>query len=224
MQRHMRTVTTIATLLLAAAAAAATEVSVPQGCTPIVTIERNSCVATTVFDCGDHFLDHGYVSGVLHDTHRFKKDWAFAGYALRNNLQTLEVLFDEGQSVTLPALVETGSARTDRKAMVATGRIKDIEYKLQAEATLGQDTVMLDGHAFRTGTLRRSFVPAKGTNTLVFEFAILVSEELNLFIEGDFARQTHASAPEKIEQAPVSLRFSGEPGFLAQKLEAGCNE
>ncbi|MFD3190401.1 hypothetical protein ACFMPD_09020 [Sedimentitalea sp. HM32M-2] len=218
----MKTVTTMAALLLGATAVVA-EVPVPQGCTPIVTIERNSCVATTVFDCGDHFLDHGFVSGVLNDTHRFTKDWAFAGYALRNNLQTLEVLFDEGQSVTLPALVENGSARTDRKAMVATGRIKDIEYRLQAEATLGQDMVMLDGHAFRTGTLVRNFVPAKRSNNLVFEFDILVSEDLNLFIEGAYARQTQGSAPEKLAQDPVSLRFPGQPGFLAKQLEAGCN-
>lgn len=198
-------------------------VAVPEACTPVVTIEKSNCVATTIFECESDYQEHGYQNGNLIDTHLFDKNWALAGYRFRNDIQVVDVQFDQGHSITLAELVKTGAGTTDRVALISTGRIKDREYRLQSEASLSGEEVDLNGYKFLVGKLKRQMKLATGSNTLVFDFEVFLSPELNLFVEGSHSRQTLGSDPEFVEQTPVSLRFPGQPGFLENMLEAGCN-
>ncbi|MEP3329738.1 hypothetical protein [Sedimentitalea sp.] len=208
---------------VASVANSADTITVPAGCEAVVTIEKQSCVATTVLDCGTHFEERSFLNGELHETHIFNKEWAFSGYSLKDGLQTVDISFDEGHSITLSNLVANGTATTARSAQIGTGRLKDLEYRLTSEATLTGETVELDGYPFQTGTLRRSFERISGSNVLDFEFEILVSRDLNLFIEGAYSRQNKTSDPETLDQTPISLRFPNEPGFLALRLGEACN-
>lgn len=213
----------IALPISAGAALSAESLSVPPGCEAVVTVEKAGCIATTVLNCGTHFEGRSFANGHLQASHLFTRDWAFSGYVLRNGLQTVEIAFDEGRSITLADLVENGAATTDRRASIGSGRLKALEYHLISEAALTGETVELGGHTFQRGTLRRSFQRSNGANSLEFELEILVSPALDLLIEGMYSRQTKGSDPEILNQTPRSLRFPGDPGFLALKLGEGCN-
>ncbi|WP_424988243.1 hypothetical protein [Microbulbifer sp. S227A] len=215
----------VAALVLATVATPLTaqQVSVPQGCEPIVTVAKKSCIATTIFDCGSHFEEAAFSHGQPAYTHVFNADWAFVEYRLGDDLRTIEIGFDDGRSITLPGLLEHGSATSDRPAVIGSGALKGLKYRLHSEAALGDETLDLSGHSFRKGTLHRGFVRQQGENSLDFEFDIYVSEELNLFIEGAYSRKTAATDPEWLEQSPLSLYFPGDPGFLSTQLDEGCD-
>lgn len=206
-----------------AGAVTAQEVAVPQGCEPVVSIRKQSCVVTTVFDCGNRFEEHGYIRGELSHTHVFDKGWAFAGYRLKNNVQTVDIDFTEGHSITLEKLLTDGTATGERDASVGTGRLRGLEYRLLSRADMTDETVDLSGHRFRKVRMHRSFVRKQGDNQLDFDFEIFVSEELNLFIEGSYSRKTKGRDAEWLDQGPLALSFAGEPGFMATGHKGACD-
>lgn len=199
------------------------EVVTPPNCTPKVTISKASCVTTTVFDCGDRYEEHGYVNGELVDTHLFTKDWALLGYALRGDAQEMTVLMEDGHSITLAQLLSEGKGTTQRKVTASMGRLKDLPFKLEASATLTDRTVDLSGNTFQIVELTRVMTRANGANPLEFKFDVLVSEELDLFIEGKYTRATSGAEPELKDYTPLALHFPGEPGFMADRPQEGCD-
>lgn len=199
------------------------EVVTPQNCTPMVTISKASCVATTVFDCGERFEEHSYVRGELVDTHLFKKDWALLGYALRGDAQEMTVLMENGHSLTLAQLLREGKGTTQRDVVASLGRLKDLPLKLNATATLTDRTVDLSGNTFQVVELTRVITRSNGANPLEFKFEVLVSEELDLFIEGKYTRATPGAQPELKDYTPLALHFPGEPGFMANRPQEGCD-
>lgn len=211
-------------LLPVVSGASAQTVAVPEGCTPIATVHKTACVVSTLFDCGSQRQILTYHDGTPDQTHMHTRDWGLAGFLYQANSDTrFDAVPGSGDVMTLSDLVADGRDTESGKLLFSTRVIQGREFVLQGEYVLSEDEVTLDGNVFRKGRLNRMFErEGVAGSRLEFAFDFYVSPELDLFFEGSFTSKPEGQDAITFERNPMSIRFAGEPGFLAARSEFGC--
>lgn len=216
-------ITTILSLFIGASAMAhAQTVPTPENCTPVATVLKNSCVATTIFDCGDTKRSQSYVNGVFEHEHTYSSDWVWRKYGNgRNDLLGLEHVDGSGDAMSLAALVDQASSPAAGSYVMKTGRI-DRTFHLRGENLMTGETISLGGVDFQVGKLHRIFEPKPGAGGLEFKIDILVSQDRDLVIEGAWTRNAFGAGEEVLDSQPQAIAWPGEEGFLADRSTFGC--
>ncbi|WP_147232874.1 hypothetical protein [Phaeobacter gallaeciensis] len=199
---------------------------IPQGCTPLATVHQTACNVTTLLTCGDDQRQAlSYKKGNLDQVHLFDANWGLQGFLYQANAETrFDLKPGFGETFVLADLIKDGADSEDGIMLFSTRVVKNREFLLRGSYDLTGETVDLDGHVFRKGTLSREMGrEGIASSWLGFEFDILVSEELDLFIEGSVVNKAEGRDDFEISQEPQSIRFEGDAGFLASMSEFGCD-
>lgn len=199
---------------------------IPQGCTPLATVHQTACNVTTLVACGeDQRQALSYKKGNLDQVHLFDANWGLQGFLYQANAETrFDLKPNVGEAFVLADLIKDGTDSEDGIMLFSTRVVKNREFTLRGSYELSSETVDLDGHMFRKGTLRREMGrEGIASSWLGFEFEILVSEELDLFIEGSVLNKAEGRDDFEVIQDPKSIRFEGDTGFLASVSDFGCD-
>lgn len=208
--------------MMASGGAWAQQVPVPESCTPLVTVLKNSCVSTTVFDCGATRVAHTYASGAQVAIHVYASDWEFSEFRYPEE-NSVRMVFVEGSgsSVALDSLWESGETPADGQFLMSTGVIKDRAYTMSGRNELTGETTISDV-PFRSGKIFRLFELTPGGGGLAFETDIYVSRDQDLFIEGAWQRTVFGNNLEVFDHTPYALAMPGDAAFLSDRSERGC--
>ncbi len=201
-------------------------VPVPEGCKPLATVHKNGCTVSTLFDCGVGKQVLSFHKGKPSQVHQYDANWGLRGFLYQANEQTrFDVKPNSGAMLKLKDLLAEEKDAESGILLFSSRVVKDREFVLEGAFELTGEEVTLDGHTFQQGKLNRAF-EREGVegSRLEFEFDILVSEELNLFIEGAVINKPEGREPVPIDHTPRSIRFEGDPGFLATMSEYGCTQ
>lgn len=195
---------------------------VPEGCTPLVTVLKNSCVATTVFDCGDTRLAHTYETGVLTAINVYTPEWEFSEFRYPEE-DSVRMVYVEGSgsSLALDQLWDSGETPSSGQFLVSTRVIRDRNYTMSGRNELTGEAT-LNGVPFRTGKIYRLFEITPGNGGLEFETEIYVSRDKDLFLEGAWRRSISGNNLEVFDHTPYALAMPDDAGFLADRSEQGC--
>ncbi|MEX0337663.1 MAG: hypothetical protein AB3N11_01345 [Arenibacterium sp.] len=217
----------ISVLALTLCSPVAAEVAdVPAGCTPVVTVHKNSCATSVIFQCTGGFEVHGYRSGRRDQGHAYFPDWGLASFDYQGDSGT-RFLRPPGQGewMSLQNLIADGKDIEKGTILFTTRVVNDREFRIEGEYTLDGEEAYLSGKPFRTGKLKRRFErPGIESSRLNVEFDILVSEELNLFIEGSYSTTPYQRDAFEFDYTPRAIVFEGEDGFLATSSQYGCTK
>lgn len=205
---------------------AAEQAVVPEGCTPVVTVHKNSCATSVILQCEGGFEVHGYRSGRRDQGHAYTADWGLASFDYQGDSGTRFLRAPgQGEWMNLSNLIADGEDTEDGIMLFTTRVVNDREFSIVGSYTLDGEEAYLSGKPFRTGTLKRQFErPGIESSRLNVEFDILVSEELNLFIEGSYTTTPFEGDPIPADYTPRAVVFEGEEGFLATQSQFGCSQ
>jgi hypothetical protein len=206
-------------------AAWAQTAEIPAGCTPRATVHKQSCVATTIFDCGTRLDVVSYENGKKAGVHFYDMTWGFAGFLFQANPETrFDRKAGDGEVVNLSTLLAEGTDHEKTTVLFSSRVVKGRQYLIEATLTMSGESIELDGHTLQHGTFDRTF-ERKGIEStrLSYAFDFYVSEDLDLFIEGSQVRRAEGVDDVHIDHTPLGLRLEGQPGFLATVSEFGCD-
>ncbi|WP_371224894.1 hypothetical protein [Roseovarius sp. 2305UL8-3] len=202
---------------------AANEIPVPEGCTPVVTVMKNSCFATTLFDCGASKEAHSYTDGKLQIIHDYNADWELKEFRLISmNDARMTAVPGTGANMKIKELLEIGSVEENGDFLFNTGVIEDRKYNLDGRVELSDNIVTLSDVPFRKGRIYRTFELEPGAGGLDFEMDLYVSSDPDLVIEASWQRSIKGNNVEAFDLTPQSLIWPGEAGFLTDRSEFGC--
>ncbi|WP_372573528.1 hypothetical protein [Ruegeria jejuensis] len=204
---------------------AAAQVQVPQDCTALATVHKNSCAVSTVMDCGQTFLVFGFLDGNPESANVYDRNWGMLEFLYRANAETRFTLKPgSGKNLQLDQLLSDGVATESGVFLFNTRVVKNREFTFDGKYTLDEEEVVLDGHTFRKGVFLRE-MEREGIegSKIGFGFDFLGSDELDLFIEGSLTRHFEGRDSLTVDQTPRAIRFPGQPGFLATRSEFGCD-
>lgn len=217
----------VAALVLVVAGSAgsvAAQIAVPEACSPILTTHKDSCEATTIFQCSDGYLTHTYISGDLVGTHTYDAQWVlkdFVSVQAGSQDARFELIGAPSDTAGVQHLIATGSSRDDREGIMNTRVIRDRMYQIVNEVSLSDETITLDGLTFRKAKSDRVFT-LNGREAFRFVYDVYVSEDPLWLLEGSYERSTFGSAAERLAFDPISVRVPGTEGFLADRSDFGC--
>ncbi|TMM52682.1 hypothetical protein [Sulfitobacter sabulilitoris] len=217
------TMTALAFGLLASGASADDQMVLPAGCTAIATVQKSQCHATTVLDCGDRKEAHTFQDGGYRVIHVYKPDWEMTEFRFAEmGGARMTAVPDTGSNIRLSELLETGSSEEDGVFLLNTGVIRDRKYTLEGRVELTGEDVDIGGATFKKGRIYRTFALKPGAGGLEFEVDLYVSPERDLMFEASWQRSIFGNNLETFDQAPVSIAWPGDAGFMATRPEVGC--
>ncbi|MEX0351086.1 MAG: hypothetical protein AB3N15_16805 [Paracoccaceae bacterium] len=204
---------------------AAAQMQVPQGCTALATVHKNSCAVSTIMDCGQTLLVRGFRDGHADSASVYDGNWGMLEFLYRANAETRFTLKPgSGEKLDLDKLISDGVATENGIFLFNTRVVKNREFNFEGQYTLGDEEVVLDGHSFRKGTVLREMERDGIEGSKIgFGLDLLVSDDLNLMIEGNITRHFEGQDSLTVDQTPRAIRFPDQPGFLATKSEFGCD-
>ncbi len=155
--RHIIVLTTLG-FLVGQPVLAADQIAVPEGCSPVVTIMKNGCNASTVFDCGSSKETHTYTKGKMRVVHAYKSDWELEEFrfADRGGAQMTAVP-DTGSNMQIDTLLETGNIEESGDFLLNTGVIEDKKYNMRGRVELSGEEATYSGVIFKKGRIFRTF-------------------------------------------------------------------
>lgn len=220
---HFVRTTWIAAALVFANGSAQAEVAIPEGCTPIATVLKTECHATTLMECGARREAHGYKDGELLVVHEYSPAWEliefrYAGFSGAS----MTAVPGTVANMQIETLLETGRSEESGEFLMNTGMIKDRSYTLSGHIELTGETVELGNTQFQKALITRLFETKPGAGGMVFTIDMYVSPERDVLVEADWTRSVFDSETELFNQTPYHLAWPGEDGFLADKPEQGC--
>ena len=209
----------VATLTFGTTEAGA-QVVTPEGCSPLATVHRNSCIATTVFSCAAGYQMHTYAYGKFDGVLHYSKDWVFNGYSEPG----LDLARTDSSTLVAPIdnLLTKGWMTEEGNFALSTKLFKNRTYALTGESTLGIETVVFNDTVFRAGSTYRDFARQAGGAGFGFEVEFLYSEDRDLRIEGVWTRTSAGGTPDRLAHDIRAVYFEGEAGFMAATSEYGC--
>ena len=195
-----------------------------ESCTPIVTVHREACFLSPIYDCNGEYRVLFYKNDELIDMLSFGPEWDFRGYRSGDGRMRLDFPPDSGPGLSLADLWAKGEDAGARDGLLNTNVFKDQKLSVEATYSLSDEAVTLSGVTFRKGTATRTLItnPANRNLDAVFAFETFVSLDPPLFIFGD-QQNTMNNRTEEIEATPVELAFPGDDGFQAKISKHGCN-
>ncbi|MEM7317786.1 MAG: hypothetical protein AAF408_02055 [Pseudomonadota bacterium] len=200
------------------------KISVPEGCTPIATVHKNSCAVSTILTCDNSFLILGYTSDRPEVAHMYDSNWTLTGFLYQANSETrFDVDLSRGKGMNLQDLLTDGQDTESRTMLFSTRVVKNREFVMDGQYQMTDQEVDLGGDTYRIGKFQRT-LQREGIagSRLDFEYDFYVSEAENIFIEGAFTRSAEDRQSERVDQTPRDIRFEGDPGFLATSSDFGC--
>ena len=199
-------------------------IPVPENCTALATVHKTLCAATTILTCGAERRSVTYVDGALEHEHIYDADWALTGYNFETD-DTVNLRHEAGSgaSMSFAQLIESGMSPAEGTFVMKTGRVSRA-FVLSGENRLTGEVVMLGDEPFLAGEVTRLFEVKPGAGGLEFGISFLVSADRQLFIEGAMTRNAYGSGEEILDHTPMRFASPGEPGFLANRSEFGCND
>ena len=204
-------------------AAETNRVETPDGCTPVATVMKTVCQATTVFRCANSIESHTYQNGEHAVIHEYQPNWDMVGFRFAGFAgASMTAIAGSRDDTNLNELIKTGQTEENGKFVMNTRMIKDRPYVLSGQVSLSEDVAEFGGAAFRTGSIKRLFEREPGAGGMAFEVDIYVSEDPDLFIEGSWTRSVFGSETEMFDQTPYAIAWPGEDGFLATMPDQGC--
>ncbi len=211
-------------LLAGQSGLAADQIPVPEGCTPLVTVMKNSCFATTVMDCGTSKEAHSYTDGDLQIIHAYAPDWQLEEFRLVSmNGASMTAVPETGSNMKIQELLENGRVEESGEFLFNTGVIEDRKYNMVGRVELSGEDVDLSGVSFKQGRIFRTFELQPGAGGMDFEMDLYVSSNPDLVIEASWQRSIMGNNLETFDLTPLSLAWPGEHGFLADRSEVGCD-
>jgi len=216
----------LVTLLLSLGAATYAQafepVAVPKNCSPIVSVEKNSCLVHTYFNCGDEIQITEHENGQPVSLTTYSTDFA---------VKKLQFLDDDGDTMTfdpetgpkfsLQGLMETGTSTSRR--MVHMGETEpSFKVWMSAIYELSGDEITLDGVRFQTGSINMTM--SLGGLKMELNGEFLVSRQLGLFLESDYTHSGYDGTQTENFDKPRALHFPGDERFLSPHSRFGCGE
>jgi hypothetical protein len=197
--------------------------AVPEGCDAVATIQKQSCFATTVFECADGKQVNSYQNDELQSIHFHSSTWQIVSFLMieMGNAE-MRAIESSGSNTNLNAAMDAGVETESGKFLLNTGVIKDREYTMSGTLTMSGETLDLNGVTFAKGSVSRVFEINPGDGGLGFDAEIYYAPDLDLFVEGKWTRSMFGDTQQSFDQTPVGLSLPGDSGFLATKSEVGC--
>ncbi|MBW4707033.1 hypothetical protein KX928_04450 [Roseobacter sp. YSTF-M11] len=211
-------------LLSAPMALAQDKIRVPDACTAVATVHKNSCVTTSVMQCaGSTWQALTYRRGKPQGTTHYDRDWAFVKWETHDaNSLTMEHVPGSGISMNIRDLMDIGYHDASGDFLMTTNIIDGQRYVLSGRTEHTGGTVMVGDEEFLVFTAERLFERDAGAGGLAFTLDILVSLSRELVIEGRWSRRVMDGDEEVFDYTPVAVHERGDPGFLSTMSEYGC--
>lgn len=212
-----------ALLLMPSTAFAQAQVSLPAGCTGLVTVQMKSCTVSHHFTCEadpDGFrrrvdmdeLGITYTGAVDAET-----QWIESYHFRSDHSERLEDSPTDPASLTL--LIDTGADTYDFRTFsdeVGTTRYVGAD-------TLTGETVVIDGEGLLRTTYRIRAVNEQGEELWSSEGREFVHPEWRVFLAGEGSYRMPNGETFDVDDTPVDFIFPGETGFLSPNPVYGCN-
>lgn len=218
-----RTILSAAVALTLGLPAFAGTVKIPDGCEALLTIHRDSCIASTYVRCGALTEVHSYEHGQLSDTHIFGPDWDLVSYFADGGRSALKAAEGSSPEASLSTALETGESIGEREMFVSTGVLKGNPVQMSSVLRIGADEVQISGQTFLTGTLSRTMVVKKNGVTSQWDFVAYAANDSSLLIEGRVERNQFGQT-DILEWTPRKISMPGEIGFAATTSLVECED
>ncbi|WP_299825279.1 hypothetical protein [uncultured Roseobacter sp.] len=214
-------------LLLSAAAPivlAEDRVRVPNACTAVATVHKNSCVTTSIMQCANSSWQaltfrRGKPLGTTH----YDRDWAFVKWETHDaNSLTMEHVPGSGISMNIRDLMDIGYHEAQGEFVLTTNIIDGQPYVLSGRTEYSGANVTVGDEEFLVFKADRLFEREAGAGGLAFNVDVLVSLSRELVIEGKWSRRVLDGDEEVLDYTPQAIYERGDPGFLATTSEFGC--
>jgi hypothetical protein len=210
-------------LALDDAANAQIPLNVPDQCSPLVTVQKEACAASVIFQCVENFLVMDFDAGDLSQQTRYDDEWSMLEYQhFDEGDSVLKMTTIEGKTMSMKRLLADGTVETEGVVALTTGVIKDRRYSYAGSAALMGETEIIGGTHYRKARIKRDLTLAADVPGISFEIETLIDPARNLMIEGEWQREAFGGEPEFFRQKIREIRLEGEPGFLSIEPEFGC--
>ena len=212
-----------AILILPVGAMAQDQISLPEGCTPLVTVQMKSCTVSHHFSCEDD--PDGYRRRVDLDDLGFtyagavdsETQWMESFHFRSNHSERLEDSPTDPASFTL--LIETGADTYDFRTL--SDEIGTTRYV--GADTLTGETVVIDGQELLRTNYRIRAISETGEELWSSEGREFIHPEWRVFLAGEGTYRMPDGDVFEVDDTPVDFIFPGEQGFLSSRPVYGCD-
>ncbi len=210
----------IAALTMGVSASAET-MAIPEGCEAMLTVHRDSCMASTYLQCGSLTEVHSFTKGQLTDTHVFGPDWDLVAYMADGGRTELAAVEGSTPKASLSTALETGESLGERDLTFTTGILKGNLVQVSSVLRMSDEEVEISSQTFLTGTLSRKMVIKKNGVTSQWDFVAYATKDASLMIEGRVERD-QLGQKDALEWTPRKISMPGEAGFTATTSLIDC--
>ena len=197
---------------------------VPEDCTPVATVHKNNCVASTIVTCGEgEHRSLTYRRGKLSSTNSYDADWSFTKWETRGaGAMEFAAVPGTGAAMSVAALKATGTHEGTGDFVINSKVIRNQGYTLTGSTNATGETVTVSGEAFAVYHADRAFARKGASQVLTFAVDIYISQSRDLVIEGTGSRGVNDMPMQSFDMTPRAVYGPGDPGFLQTMSEFGC--
>ena len=203
-------------------ALAAQTMKLPNSCTPIVTVEKESCFVETIARCGNTMRGIQYRNGTPFLDATFNKDFAYVGYEVFRSDGTkgsFNFVRNSGKSFSLAELLTNGESKADRRF-----RTKNNRYfkngRIVTQYTLKNSSQTIGKVRFRKGTVRAAVADGAVSSSTSGE--LYVSQELGVLFVGAYETVRPDGSKIVYKSKPRAAHVPGDARFLTAVSRYGC--
>lgn len=209
---------------LTAGSGASQTAGIPLGCQPMLTVEAESCFATSYFDCGDDIRIISYGMGAKRQVLSYTRDQAFLSSVDHpDDRETYIGSTGDTEVFSMSALLEAGLVRTDRTLSFANHddprivRVKGL-FKLTGQSITVGDVQLMTGRA------QYGIETVEGVEIGRLATTFYVPGNHNIMIEGGSYAEWTGKQGVRENHTPRAIHFAGDPLFLTSTSRFGCED
>jgi len=207
-------------LALTAGSGASQTAEIPRGCRAMLTVEKDSCLATSFFDCGDTITEITYREGNQRELRTTNKDWAYIRIrTLDGRPNSMEFDASTGPKTSLASLRETGETSLKRRVNV-DGKNGPFQGWAIGNLKLTGRTKTVSGIRLIRATEKSAYYRSNLESTSTA--SVYLFEEMDLRIDGTFKLQYVDGEAKKYREDPRALHLPGSARFLTTHSRFGC--
>jgi hypothetical protein len=220
----MRAFYIMACLLLAAPAGAGT-ISLPKGCTAYLTVQQRSCRVAHHWTCAGEPAGNKWILSITEDGPAFLQQldnefrW-LQSESLRSGT-TRRLISGGPDDNSLTGLLETGRDSYDFSQRVVPRRGGAFDVRVTGVDTVSGKTVTIDGEELLVTAFNSRVRGESSGFDLETVGRQYVSKRWRLFFGGQ-ETETIDGTEHSYDDTPVKFIEPGEPGFLTDKPQYGC--
>ena len=214
----------LAVSLIATSVLSADRVTVPEGCVPLVTAHKEDCAVSVIFDCGGDRLVMDFEDGQLSQQALYDPQWSLREYEHFNEGEpVLTITASDGVNMAMDDLLAEGAVEMEGAVLMSTGIIKSRAYRYAGTAVLTGDSENFGETEYLAARLTRDLTLSDDVPGMSFEIDVLIDPVRNLMIEGAWQRSAFGGETEYFPQKVRAVHEEGDPGFLSERSEYGCD-